>query len=64
MPGLLNEHGPCYANTDSNSTSLRDWSWNDKGRFSLTEGLPIADTSQSTCSISISRFRSAFRMTS
>ena len=30
MPGLLNEHGPCYANPDSKTTSLRDWSWNNK----------------------------------
>ncbi|POS75865.1 serine carboxypeptidase [Diaporthe helianthi] len=29
MYGLFNEHGPCYINRDSNSTTLRDWSWND-----------------------------------
>ncbi|KAK2605724.1 hypothetical protein N8I77_008541 [Diaporthe amygdali] len=29
MPGIFNENGPCYINKDSNSTSLREWSWND-----------------------------------
>lgn len=32
MPGLFNEHGPCYINNDSNSTRPSEWSWNNKGR--------------------------------
>ncbi|CAH0020958.1 unnamed protein product [Clonostachys rhizophaga] len=30
MPGLFNEHGPCYINNDSNSTRPSEWSWNNK----------------------------------
>lgn len=33
MPGIFNENGPCYINEDSNSTTLRDWSWNDNGSY-------------------------------
>ncbi|KAH0431460.1 carboxypeptidase s1 [Colletotrichum camelliae] len=28
MPGLFNENGPCYINSDSNSTRPSEWSWN------------------------------------
>ncbi|KAI9685487.1 MAG: hypothetical protein M1820_010784 [Bogoriella megaspora] len=28
MIGLLQEHGPCFVNADSNSTTLNQWSWN------------------------------------
>ena len=28
MIGLLQEHGPCFINADSNSTTLNPWSWN------------------------------------
>ena len=28
MYGILEENGPCYANPDSNSTRLSEWSWN------------------------------------
>lgn len=28
--GLLEEHGPCYVNADSNSTTLNPWSWNNE----------------------------------
>ncbi|KAF6812405.1 Carboxypeptidase S1-like protein [Colletotrichum plurivorum] len=30
MPGLFNENGPCYINSDSNSTRLSEWSWNNE----------------------------------
>jgi carboxypeptidase C (cathepsin A) len=30
MLGLLRENGPCYINSDSNSTYLSDWSWNNE----------------------------------
>lgn len=30
MYGLLEENGPCYANSDSNSTRLSEWSWNNE----------------------------------
>ncbi|KAJ4405459.1 hypothetical protein N0V91_005199 [Didymella pomorum] len=30
MLGLLRENGPCYVNSDSNSTYLSDWSWNNE----------------------------------
>lgn len=33
MPGIFNENGPCYINEDSNSTTLRDWSWTDNGSY-------------------------------
>lgn len=32
MYGLLEENGPCYANSDSNSTRLSEWSWNNEGK--------------------------------
>ena len=28
--GLLVENGPCYINSDSNSTYLSEWSWNNE----------------------------------
>jgi hypothetical protein len=31
MLGLLRENGPCYVHSDSNSTYLSDWSWNNEG---------------------------------
>lgn len=31
MVGLLRENGPCYVDSDSNSTYLSDWSWNNEG---------------------------------
>jgi hypothetical protein len=30
MLGLLRENGPCYINSDSNSTYLSEWSWNNE----------------------------------
>ncbi|RAR01961.1 carboxypeptidase s1 [Stemphylium lycopersici] len=30
MLGLLRENGPCYVNSDSNSTYLSEWSWNNE----------------------------------
>jgi carboxypeptidase C (cathepsin A) len=30
MLGVLRENGPCYVNSDSNSTYLSDWSWNNE----------------------------------
>ncbi|PNS18953.1 Carboxypeptidase Y A [Sphaceloma murrayae] len=30
MFGLLDEHGPCFVNSDSNSTYLNEWSWNNE----------------------------------
>jgi Serine carboxypeptidase len=30
MVGLLTEHGPCMVNSDSNSTTLNPWSWNNE----------------------------------
>ncbi|KAF2637732.1 alpha/beta-hydrolase [Massarina eburnea CBS 473.64] len=30
MLGLLRENGPCYVNSDSNSTYLSDWAWNNE----------------------------------
>lgn len=30
MIGLLQENGPCFVNTDSNSTSLNEFSWNNE----------------------------------
>ncbi|KAF7194192.1 Carboxypeptidase S1-like B [Pseudocercospora fuligena] len=30
MLGLLVENGPCYVNSDSNSTRLSEWSWNNE----------------------------------
>jgi carboxypeptidase C (cathepsin A) len=30
MLGLLRENGPCYVNSDSNSTRISDWSWNNE----------------------------------
>lgn len=32
MLGLLVENGPCYVNSDSNSTRLSEWSWNNEGK--------------------------------
>ena len=31
MLGLLDEHGPCHVHSDSNSTYLNQWSWNNEG---------------------------------
>jgi hypothetical protein len=31
MLGLLRENGPCFVNSDSNSTYLNEWSWNNEG---------------------------------
>lgn len=36
MFGLLDEHGPCFVNSDSNSTYLNEWSWNNEGEISVT----------------------------
>ncbi|KAF1923975.1 carboxypeptidase S1-like protein B [Didymella exigua CBS 183.55] len=33
MYGLLEENGPCYANPDSNSTHLSEWSWNNESNM-------------------------------
>lgn len=30
MLGLLNGNGPCYVHSDSNSTYLNEWSWNNE----------------------------------
>jgi carboxypeptidase C (cathepsin A) len=30
MLGLLRENGPCYVNSDSNSTRISEWSWNNE----------------------------------
>ncbi|KAF2461314.1 Alpha/Beta hydrolase protein [Lineolata rhizophorae] len=30
MLGLMRENGPCFVNSDSNSTYLNDWSWNNE----------------------------------
>ncbi|KAI1635646.1 carboxypeptidase S1-like protein B [Biscogniauxia mediterranea] len=30
MLGLFAENGPCYVNSDSNSTTLSEWSWNNE----------------------------------
>ncbi|ORY17601.1 Alpha/Beta hydrolase protein [Clohesyomyces aquaticus] len=30
MLGLMREHGPCFVNSDSNSTYLNEWSWNNE----------------------------------
>ncbi|KAI1506444.1 carboxypeptidase S1-like protein B [Biscogniauxia marginata] len=30
MLGLFAENGPCYVNSDSNSTTLSEWSWNNQ----------------------------------
>ncbi|KAF2747109.1 alpha/beta-hydrolase [Sporormia fimetaria CBS 119925] len=30
MLGLMREHGPCFVNDDSNSTTLNQWSWNNE----------------------------------
>lgn len=30
MLGLLSENGPCFVNSDSNSTYLNEWSWNNE----------------------------------
>ncbi|KAH7074774.1 Alpha/Beta hydrolase protein [Paraphoma chrysanthemicola] len=30
MVGLLRENGPCFINSDSNSTTLNEWSWNNE----------------------------------
>ncbi|KAH7359954.1 carboxypeptidase-like protein S1 [Pyrenochaeta sp. MPI-SDFR-AT-0127] len=30
MYGILEENGPCFANSDSNSTRLSEWSWNNE----------------------------------
>lgn len=35
MLGLLRENGPCYVHSDSNSTYLSDWSWNNEGIVNL-----------------------------
>jgi carboxypeptidase C (cathepsin A) len=32
MLGLMRENGPCFVNSDSNSTYLNEWSWNNEGR--------------------------------
>jgi carboxypeptidase C (cathepsin A) len=50
MPGLFNENGPCYINKDSNSTTLREWSWNDNGSFPfnrcVSHGFPLTYNSK------------------
>lgn len=30
MFGLFVEHGPCFVHSDSNSTYLNEWSWNNE----------------------------------
>jgi carboxypeptidase C (cathepsin A) len=30
MIGLLQEHGPCHVNSDSDTTYLNEWSWNNE----------------------------------
>jgi carboxypeptidase C (cathepsin A) len=37
MYGILEENGPCYANPDSNSTRLSEWSWNNEGTSLLSK---------------------------
>jgi len=39
MLGLLRENGPCYVNSDSNSTYLSDWSWNNEGMLATKDDL-------------------------
>jgi len=34
MLGLLREHGPCFVHSDSNSTYLNQWAWNNEGKTS------------------------------
>lgn len=41
MPGLFNENGPCYINSDSNSTRPSEWSWNNKGEGTFPQLIEI-----------------------
>jgi hypothetical protein len=44
MLGLLRENGPCFVHSDSNSTYLNKWSWNNEGAEPTTDAVDISLT--------------------
>lgn len=66
MMGALSENGPCFVNSDSNSTHLNPWSWNNEVRHTAgrLKSTLLTTRKRSTFCTSTSLTRSAIHTTS